>query len=86
MEVVAREVMHPGGSFEVRRRRRAMLALLRGFRWDRPAAAARARELAAEALESAGAQVRRGRESDDRARALVERAVRRLGLVAHLED
>ena len=61
-----------------------MLALLRGFRWRRADAAARARELAAAALEAAALEVREKR--DDRVRAAVERAVRRLGLVADLRD
>ena len=69
--------------FDVRRRRRAMLALLRAFRWE--PLEARARELAAGALEAA-LEVRAGRLRDARTRALVERAVRRLGLVAHLEE
>ena len=77
-------MMHPGLLPEMRRRRRAMLALLRGFRWQRPPAAARARELAAEALEVAAVEVRARR--DDRVRAAIERAVRRLALVVDLED
>lgn len=63
-----------------------MLALLRGSGWRRTLAAERARELAAASLETAAREVRRGRLHDERTRAFVERAIRRLDLVADLES
>ena len=74
---------HPGPGAGVRRRRRVFLAVLQGAAWNRAVAAAPVRDLAAGALEAAGAEVRRGR--NGRVRALVDRAVRRLTLVADLE-
>ena len=71
---------------QVRRQGRLLVALLKRFRWNRETAAARARELAAEALEAAALEVRAGQSRDDRTRALVGRALRRLGLVADLES
>ena len=76
-------MMHPGPVADVGRRRRVFLAALQGAGWNRDTASARVRTLAADALEAAGVEVRRGR--DDRVRALVDRAVRRLTLVAELE-
>ena len=77
-------MQHPGlGVLEGRRRRRLCLALLRGMRWNRPLAETQARALAAEALEAAAVEVLAHR--DNRARALVDRAVRRLRIVADLE-
>lgn len=78
---------HPGRfRFEARRRLRAQQALLRGSGWSRPAAAFRARELAAASMEAAALELRRGGAGDERMRALVERALRRLRLVVHLES
>lgn len=76
-------MMHPGPAADVRRRRRLLAAALQGAGWNRDAAAGRVRALAASALEAAGVAVRRGK--DGRVRALVDRAVRRLTLVADLE-
>lgn len=78
---------HPGRSrFEVRRRLRAQQALLQGSDWSRSVAAVRARELAAASMEAAALELRRGGAGDERMRALVERALRRLRLVVHLES
>ena len=76
-------MMHPGPPADVRRRRRLLGAALQGAGWNRDATAERVRALAASALEAAGVAVRRGK--DGRVRALVDRAVRRLTLVADLE-
>ena len=76
-------MMHPGLATDVRRRRRLLRVALQGASWNRDAAAERVRALAARALETAGVEVRRGK--DGRVRALVDRAVRRLTLVADLE-
>ena len=73
-------MMHPGATWPVRRRQRILLALLRGFRWSRPMAARRARELAASALQAAAVEVLR----EQRDRALIDRALRRLGTLAAL--
>ena len=53
------------------------------MRWNRPLAETQARALAAEALEAAAVEVLAHR--DKRVRALVDRAVRRLRIVADLE-
>lgn len=66
-----------------RRRRRLCLALLRGMQWNRPLAETQARALAAEALQAAAVEVLAAR--DKRVRVLVNRAVRRLSIVADLE-
>ena len=66
------------------RRRRIYLATLRGAGWNRAAAQMRVRLAAAAALEGAAAAVRHGAH-DDRVRASVGRAIRRLSLVADLE-
>ena len=76
--------MDPDPSPDVRRRRRIYLAALRGAGWNRAAAQMRVRSAATAALESAAAEVRHGAH-DDRVRALVDRAIRRLSLVADLE-
>ena len=54
-----------------------------GAGWNRAAAEMRVRLAAAGALEGAAAEVRHGAR-DDRVRALVDRALRRLSLVADL--
>ena len=74
---------HPGLATDVRRRRRCYVRALQGAAWNRDVAAERVRDLAASALEAAGVEVRQGK--DGRVRALVDRAVRRLTLVADLE-
>ena len=60
-----------------------MLTVLRCARWDRSAAGEYARELAATALENAAKALRL--RHDDRVRALLERAMRRIALVTDLE-
>ncbi len=60
-----------------------MLTVLRCARWDRSAAREYTRELAAMALENAAKALRV--RDDDRVRALIERALRRIALVADLE-
>lgn len=70
-------------SLEVSRRQRVCLAVLRGAGWNRAAAEMRVRLAAAAALEGAAAEVRHGAR-DDRVRALLDRALRRLSLVADL--
>jgi hypothetical protein len=78
-------VVHPGLSAAFRTRHRLVAAALRGTAGDRNVAARRSRALAADALEEAAGLMReRGR--DDRVRALVNRALRRTGLAADLED
>ena len=67
---------------EASRRQRVYRAALRGAAWNRAAAEMRVRLAAAAALEGAAA-VRHGAR-DDRVRARVDRAVRRLSLVADL--
>ncbi len=62
---------------------RLCLALLRGVQWNRPLAETHARALAAEAPQAAAVDVLAAR--DNRVRALVDRAVRRLSIVADLE-
>ena len=69
----------------MRRRRRVCLAVLRGAAWNRAAAEMYARLAAAAALERAAAEVRHGAR-DNRVRALVDRALRRLSLVADLAE
>ena len=76
-------MMHPGPAADVRRRRRLLGAALQGVAWNRDAAVERVPALAASALEAAGGAARQGK--DGRVRALVDRAVRRLTLVADLE-
>lgn len=66
------------------RRRRLLNAVMKGAGWNRQIAEARTRALAAEALQNAAGEVLAGR--DGRVRALVDRAVRRLGLVADLGE
>ena len=66
-----------------RRRRRLCLALLPGMQWNRPLAETQARTLAAEALQAAAVEVPAHR--DNRVRALVDPALRRLSIVADLE-
>ena len=73
------------GTRDIRRRRRVCLAVLRGAAWNRAAAEMNARLAAAAALEGAAAEVRHGAR-DDRVRALVDRALRRLSLVADLAE
>ena len=68
---------------ETSRRHRVCLAALRGAGWNRAAAEMRVRLAAAAALEDAAAEVRHGAR-DDRVRALVDRVLRRLSLVADL--
>jgi len=68
---------------EASRRHRVCLAALRGAGWNRAAAEMRVRLAAAAALEGAALEVRHGAR-DDRVRALVDRALRRLSLVADL--
>lgn len=70
-------------SLEVSRRQRVCLAVLRGARWSRAAAEMRVRLAAAAVLEGAAAEMRHGAR-DDRVRALLDRALRRLSLVADL--
>ena len=53
------------------------------MQWNRPLAETQARTLAAEALQAAAVEVLAHR--DNRVRALVDRAVRRLSIVADLE-
>ncbi len=77
-------MQHSGRAAAVWRRRRLFVAVLTRAGWKRDAAAAGVRELAAVALESAAGELRRGR--DGRVRALVDRALRRLGLLADLES
>ena len=60
-----------------------MLTVLRCAQWDRSAAGEHARELAATALENAAKALRV--RDDDRVRALIERALRRIALVSDLE-
>ena len=75
----------PAESFrELYRRHRVCLAALRGAGWDRAAAEAGVRQAAAVALEGAAAALRQDA-GDDRVRALVDRALRRLSLAADLE-
>jgi len=69
---------------EVSRRQRVYRAALRGAAWNRAAAAMRVRSAAAAALERAAVEALHGAR-DDRVRALVDRALRRLSLVADLE-
>ena len=71
-------------SLEAGRRQRVLRAALRKAAWNRAAAEVRVRLAAAAALEGAAAAVRHGAR-DDRVRALVDRALRRLSLVADLE-
>ena len=71
-------------SRSLHRRHRVCLAALRGAGWNRSAAEATVRLAAAGALEGAAAALRQGA-GDDRVRALVDRALRRLSLVADLE-
>ena len=71
-------------SRDLHRRHRVCLAALRGGGWNRAAAEATVRLAAAGALEGAAAALRQGA-GDDRVRALVDRALRRLSLVADLE-
>ena len=68
------------GTRDISRRRRVRLTVLRGAAWNRAAAEMRARLASAAALEGAAAEVRHGAR-DDRVRALVDRALRRLSLV-----
>lgn len=75
---------HPGLTEDGGRRRRLLVAVMKGAGWNRRIAEARTRALAAEALQTAAGEVLAGR--DGRVRALVDRAVRRLGLVADLEE
>ena len=70
---------------EAGRRQRVYRAALRGAAWNRAAAEMRVRLAAAAALEGAAAAVRHGAR-DDRVRALVDRALRRLSLVADLAE
>ncbi|MYD88134.1 MAG: hypothetical protein F4137_09045 [Acidobacteria bacterium] len=78
-------MVHPGLSADFRARRRLVAAALRGTVGDRNVASLHARTLAADALEEAAGLLReRGR--DGRVRALVNRAIRRAGLAADLED
>lgn len=78
-------MVHPGLSVDFRARRRLVAAALRGTAGNRNVAALHARTLAADALEEAAGLLReRGR--DGRVRALVNRAIRRAGLAADLED
>ena len=72
---------HPG-MCDVSRRRRVCLAMLRGAAWNRGAAEMYARLAAA--LESAAAEVRHA--VRDARGALVDRALRRLSLVADLAE
>ncbi len=74
---------HPGFA-DHRRRRRLFVAVMKCADWKRESAQARTRTLAAESLRAAADEVLAGR--DGRARALVNRSVRRLGLVADLEE
>ena len=76
--------MHAGSSTEIRRRRRLLLASLRCHRWNRSSAAARGRELAPGALETAAAALRT--RQDDQVRAAIDRAMRRITLAADLES
>ena len=75
---------HPGLTEHGGRQRRLLVAVMKGAGWNRRIAEARTRALAAEALRTAAGEVLAGR--DGRVRALVDRAVRRLGLVADLEE
>lgn len=78
------DAVPPELSRDLHRRHRVCLAALRGAGWDRAAAEAGVRVAAAAALERAAAALRQGAE-DDRVRALVDRALRRLSLAADLE-
>ena len=78
-----RRKLYFGISEEMLRRRRMMFAVLRGCAWNQDRAAARVRELAAAALEGAAAAALA--HQDDRVRAGVERAMRRVALAADLE-
>jgi len=75
---------HPGLTAYGGRQRRLLVAVMKGAGWNRRVAEARTRALAADALRTAAGEVLAGR--DGRVRALVDRAVRRLGLVADLEE
>ena len=77
-------MLYPGTPPAFSRRRRVYQAALRGAGWDRIVAAERVRQAAAGALEGAAVALRHGA-GDDRVRALVDRALRRLSLVADLE-
>lgn len=75
---------HPGLAPDGRRRQRLLVAVMKGAGWNRRTAETQMRTLAAEALQVAAGEVLASR--DNRVRALVERAVRRLRLVADLEE
>ena len=77
------DLLHPETPHAFGRRRRVYQAALRGAGWNRVVAAERVRQAAAAALEGAAAAIRHA--GDDRVRALVDRALRRLSLVADLE-
>lgn len=78
-------MIHPGPARRLQRRARLILAMLKGAEWNRAVAAARVRDMAAVALEEAASALRNAAD-DNRVRALVDRALRRLSLVADLED